>query len=171
MPFQTELAIVGGNLDDEIRQKVNKFLTLFDCEIREQVKEKGINPLFVKLLHPLNYAVVATTNEVHIVATNQNVSGILHIQFIDLNHKALNLQTTIYIIERDLMYSSPFGISFPNFYLELSESNKEKKAKKIIEKYLKDEILTVKKMFGFYLLNCLANRGENPSEHLKFFKI
>ena len=171
MPFQKESAIIGGNLDNEIRQKVNKFLILFDCEIREQVKAKGINPLFVKLLHPLNYAVVASTNEIHIVASNQHVKGMLQIQFIDLQHKALNLQTTIYIIERDFMYSSPFGISFPNFYLELSESNKQKKAKKIIEKYLKDEILTVKKLFGFYLLNCLPKRGKSPSEYLKFFKI
>ena len=171
MPFQSESVIVGGNLDNEIRHKVTKILTFFDYEIREQVKTKGINPQFVKLLHPLNYAVVATTNEIHIVATNQNVSGMLHIQFIDLKHKALNLQTAIYIIERDLMYSSPFGISFPNFYLELSESDKEKKAKKIIEKYLKDEILTVEKLFGFYLLNCLHKNAKSPSETLKFFKI
>ncbi|QFZ55528.1 hypothetical protein FEZ18_12315 [Oceanihabitans sp. IOP_32] len=153
MPFQTGAAMVGGNLDDEIQQKINKILSLLDKEIREQSRTKGIKPKFVKLLHPLNYAVIATTNEIHIVATNQNVGGMPNIQFIDLQDKPLNLQTAIYLAERDLMYINPFGFSFPKQFLELSEPEKEQKAKEITEKYLEDEILTIEKLNRMVRIN------------------
>lgn len=171
MPFQTQSAIVGGNLNNEIRQKIIFFLTLLDIEIKEQTKSKNINPKFVKILQPINYVIVATTNEIHIVISNQNLGGIVNIQFIDLQHKALNLQTAIYIIERDYMYSNPFGISFPNFYLDLSGIEIEMKAKEIIEKYIEKEVLIIEKIFDFYFLNFLSKQKTHSRETLKFFKV
>ena len=101
MPFQAGVAMVGGNLDGQIQQKVNKILEFLDKEIREQTRQKGIPSKFVKLLHPLNYAVIATSNEIHIIATNQNVGGMPNIQFIDLQDRDLNLQTAIFLAERE----------------------------------------------------------------------
>lgn len=153
MPFQAGAAMVGGNLDGQIQQKVNKILTLLDTEIREQARQKGIPPKFVKLLHPLNYAVIVTDKEVIIVATNQNVGGMPNIQFIDMQDKSLNLQTAIFLAERDLMYSNAFGISFPKSFLELGEEEIEANAKSMTETYLNDELLTIEKLNRMVRIN------------------
>ena len=153
MPFQTGTAMVGGSLDDKIQQKINRILSFLDQEIREQTRTRGIKPEFIKLLHPINYAAIATINEIHIVATNQNVGGVQNIQFIDLQDKSLNLQTIISLVEKDLLYSNPFGFSFPKQFLKLTDLEKEQKAKEITEKYLEDEILTIEKLNRMVRIN------------------
>jgi hypothetical protein len=153
MPFQTGAAMVGGNLDGQIQQKIDKVLTLLDKEIREQTRQKSIAPKFVKLLHPLNYAVFVTDKEVIVVATNQNVGGMPNIQFIDMQDKSLNLQTAIFLVERDLMYSNAFGISFPKPFLDLGEKELEANAKAITETYLNDELLTIEKLNRMVRIN------------------
>ena len=108
-------------------KKIKKILILLDKEIKKQTKTKKINPKFVRILQPINYVIVATTNEIHIVISNQNLGGIINIQFIDLQHKALNLQTIIYIIERDYMYSNPFGNILSKFlFRSLTHRNTDK---------------------------------------------
>ncbi len=146
MPFNTGAAMVGGNLDKQIQEKVNKILNFLDKEIREQSRQKSIPPKSVKLLHPINYTIIATISEIHIVATNQNVGGMPNIKFIDLQDKNLNIQNSIFIVERDLMYYEAFGIAFPKDYLELSDDEKERKAKEIAEEYLNNELLTIEKL-------------------------
>jgi hypothetical protein len=153
MPFQSGAAMVGGNLSQQIQQKVNKILKFLDEEIREQTRKKAIPPKFVKLLHPLNYAVIVTINDIHIVATNQNVGGMPNIQFIDLQDKALNLQTALFLAERDLMYSNAFGLSFPKQFIDLSDDENRLKAKEITELYLSDEILTIEKLSKMVRIN------------------
>jgi hypothetical protein len=126
---------------------------LLDKEIREQSRKKDIPPKFVKLLHPLNYAVIVTDKEVIIVATNQNVGGMTNIQFIDMQDKSLNLQTAIFLIERDLMYSNAFGISFPKLFLDLEENELEANAKIMTETYLNDELLNIEKLNKIVRIN------------------
>lgn len=153
MPFQAGAAMVGSNLDGQIQQKVNKILTLLDTEIREQTSQKGIPPKFVRLLHPLNYSVIVTDTEVIIVATNQNVGGMPNIQFIDMQDKSLDVQTAIFLAERDLMYSNAFGISFPKSFLDLGEKEIEANAKSTTEAYLNDELLRIEKLNTMVRIN------------------
>jgi hypothetical protein len=153
MSFIAGVAIVGGNLDETIRQKVNKLLQFIDNEVREQTRQKKIVPKFVKLLHPLNYAVIVDIKDIYIVATNQNVGGVPNIQFIDMQDKQLNLQTTIYLAERDLLYLNAFGISFSKMILELTDSEKEIKAKEITENYLNNELLTMERLNKIVRIN------------------
>ena len=63
-----------------------------------------------------------------------------------MQDKSLNLQTAIFLAERDLMYSNAFGISFPKSFLDLGESEIEANAKSITETYLNDELLTIEKL-------------------------
>jgi len=153
MAFITGVSVSSGNLDNEINKKIGKVLELLDKEIREQTRKKGISPKFVKLIQPINYAVIVTFSEVHIVATNQNVGGMPSIHYIDIQNESLNLQTSIFIVERDLMYSNAFGISFPKHFLDLNDVQKELRVKEITESYLNDELLEMEKLSRIVRIN------------------
>jgi len=145
MPFKTGAAMVGGDLDGQIQHKINKFLEFLDKEIREQTRLRRIPPIKVKLLHPINYTIIVTKNEVHVVVTDQNVGGLPNVQFIDWQDKLIDLKTSIAIVERDLMYVNALGFTFQKQIIEFSDIDKEESAKKISDEYLNEELLNIER--------------------------
>lgn len=146
MPFKEGPAVVGGNLEAEIQRLLDQFLELIDKEVAALAKQKGLVVRDIKLLHPINYCVIVTDQFIQIVATNQNVGGMPHIQYIDLQDQQINLQTAIFLAERDLAYTNAFGISFSKELLKIPVDQKGDAAKEIADQYINDELIAIERL-------------------------
>lgn len=153
MTFITGAAMIGGNLDEPTRDQINKFLGYLDEEITTRTREEGIPPKYLRILQPLNYVVLVSSSEIILVATNNNVGGLPNIKFIDVKADLINLQSAIFLVERDLFYTDTFGFSFPRNTINMSDIEMKNQAKQVIANYIKEELLRVEKLNQMVRIN------------------
>jgi hypothetical protein len=155
MPFQSGAAMVGGNLDGQVQNKVTTFLERVDEHVARISQERRLFPAQVKLLQPVNFCVIASDREVFVVASNRNTGGMPRQQFIDWTGKDMNLQVALHLAQRDLALEEPFGFSFERATLDLSDDQKTQRAREIAEGYIRDEMLNLERLQRLVRINPL----------------
>lgn len=153
MPFDTGAAMVGGDLDSQVKGKVSQYLRRIDTFVAQLAKEKNLFPSQVKLLQPVNFCAIVSDLEVFIVASNQNTGGMPRQQFIDWSGKEMNLQVAFFLVQRDLAFEQPFGFSFRRELLDLTETEQGQEAKSLAEQYIHDEILNLERLQRIVRIN------------------
>lgn len=153
MPFHSGAAMVGGNLDEQVKKLVSLFLGRVDTYVAQFAKEKNLFPSQVKLLQPVNFCVIVSDLEVFIVASTQNTGGMPRQQFIDWAGKEMNLQVATFLAQRDLSFEQPFGLSFGRAVLDLPDTEQDKEAKVLAEQYVHDEILNLERLQRIVRIN------------------
>lgn len=157
MPLYNALTMSNGNLDNTTQDKLKKFFVILDKSIREKTQQQGLMPNMVKFLHPINFVVFETINDIKIIATNQNVGGVPHVSFQDFKTQNITLEQCAYLVQRDLMYQNPFGISFDKNILQMNEEMQKLEANKIAESYINQEILEIEKLNNIVRINPIFN--------------
>lgn len=153
MPFDTGAAMVGGDLDGQVKGKVSQYLRRIDTFVAQLAKGKSLFPSQVKLLQPVNFCAIVSDLEVFIVASNQNTGGMPRQQFIDWFGKEMNLQVAFFLVQRDLAFEQPFGFSFRRELLDLTDAEQDQEAKSLAEKYIHDEILNLERLQKIVRIN------------------
>jgi hypothetical protein len=153
MPFETGAAMVGGDLEGQVKGKVTQFLRRIDTCVLQLAKEKNLFTSQVKLLQPVNFCAIVSDLLVFIVASNQNTGGMPRQQFVDWSGKEMNMQVAFSLVQRDLAFEQPFGFSFRRELLDLTETEHEQEAKKIAEQYVHDEILNLERLQRIVRIN------------------
>lgn len=143
----------GGNLDDVTQNKLSKFFVILDKAIREETQKNNLTPNLVKFMHPINFVVFVTINDVKIIATNQNVGGMPNVNFLDFKTNQISIEQCIFLVERDLMYQNPFAISFDRKILDQDENEQKIEAKKIALNYINEEIVAIEKLNNIVKIN------------------
>ncbi|HEY4158115.1 MAG TPA: hypothetical protein VGM29_08455 [Polyangiaceae bacterium] len=94
----------------------------------------------LRLLKPVNTAVLVTDSDVHVVCTNKGVGGALQVVHNDFRGKGrLDLSTAVAIVERDLAYEEAFGFSFPTAWT-LDGGPSESDILAVVERYYQNEL-------------------------------
>lgn len=153
MPFETGIAMRGGNLPSQMQPQLTEFFMLLDKHVALAAREKGLFPAQVRLLQPFHYCVVVNDDEVFVVVSNQNVGGLPMHQYIDWSGKEMNLQSAVFLVERDLSFQNAFGISFKRSILDFDAGPKETEARGISEQYVHDETLNLEKLNRLVRIN------------------
>lgn len=157
MPLHNGITMSGGNMDSTTQGKLNKFFAVLDKSIRETTQQRRLTPNFVKFLHPINYVVFETINDFKIIATNQNVGGMPQVNFQDFKTQNITLEQCAFLVQRDLMYQNPFGISFDKNIIDQNEEFQRKESKKIAENYINQEIIEIEKLNNIVRINPIFN--------------
>jgi hypothetical protein len=146
MPLRSGIVATGGNLPAQIRSSVDRILGLMDRFVAQFAREKGLAPSQVRLLRPCNFCAIVNDDSVFVVVTNVNVGGISNYQYIDWSGKPMNLQTAVFLAERDLSYERAFGFTFSRKVLDASDVEKENTVRNLAEAYINDEIINLERL-------------------------
>ena len=126
---------------------------MIDKYVAELAREKRLFSDQVRLLQPLNFCAIVGDDQIFIVATNKNAGGIPRQQFIDWSGKQMDMQSALFIAERDLSFEDAFGLVFDRKYIELNVEERDSEAKKTAEKFLTEEILNLERLQKMVRIN------------------
>jgi hypothetical protein len=143
----------GGDLPADLQNPINKILQLIDRSVEELAREKQLSPSQVRLLRPCNFCVLVNDETVFVIVSNIQAGGIPGHMYINWSGKPLNLQTAIFLVERDLSYEKAFGFYFPRQLLAVTEAEKETAIHELAERYIGDEIINLERLNRIVRLN------------------
>lgn len=154
MPLLTSgISTAGGNLPSELQNSINQILGSVDRSVAELARENHLAPSQVRLLRPCNFCVIANDESLFVVVSNIHAGGIPGRMYLDWSGKPLNLQTAIFLAERDLSYEGAFGLTFPRQLLSADEVEKETVVRGLAERYIADEIINLERLNRIVRLN------------------
>jgi hypothetical protein len=167
MPLlQAGISTGGGNLPADLQNPINKILGLIDRSVAELAQKKNLSPSLVRLLRPCSFCVLVNDEFVFVVASNIHAGGIPGHIYIDWSGKPLNLQTAIYLAERDLSFERAFGFYFPRQLTTATETEKESVVHELAERYIGDEIINLERLNRIVRINPIFQGRDfmlNPS--------
>ena len=154
MPLRT-LGLVshGSNIDRKIEEKINKVFSMLDQKIDELSQAKDLSVNQVKILQPLHCCVFVGDIEVFVVLAVHNVGETSMLKFVDWSGKKMNMETAIFLVERDLALKNVFGFEFMRSVLDFDDDQKETAIDQIASKYIKDEIMNLEKLSRIVKIN------------------
>ena len=154
MPLkQMGIANYGSDIDKQIEAKINQFFSILDKEIRELSKIRDLFPAQVKLLQPLHRCVLVGDVKILVVLAVHDVGGVSTDRFSDFSGQEINMQTAIFLAERDLGFRNAFGFTFMRSILDLDDEQKKEAATQIATQCIDDEIMNIEKQSRIVRLN------------------
>ncbi|MBK7583329.1 MAG: hypothetical protein IPI67_24450 [Myxococcales bacterium] len=132
---------ISGNIPDSDWQRIQKVAAAIYSMLNSLAQQGRFDRRVIRLLKPVNTAVLLTEQHVHIVCTNKGVGGALRVVHNDLRGRGpLDLSTAIAIVERDLVFEQAFGFSFPALWVAGEEPG-EAEILAIVEGYYGNELM------------------------------
>ena len=153
MPLMYSMANVGGNLQQEMKNSIGRVLSRMDSFVAEKAQNRRLVASQVRLLRPCNLCAIVDDSNVHIVLTNINVGGLPIHRYIDLTDKHLDLQSAIFLVNRELAFEQPFGFSFSRGLLDVGEQKRDDTIKQMAEDYIQEEILNIERLNRIVRIN------------------
>lgn len=154
MPLRTSgLARYGSDIDRNVQEKIDKVFSMLDQKIDELSKAKGLSVDQVRILQPLHCCVLVGDVEIFVVLAVHNVGETSIEQFLDWSGKQMNMETAIFLAERDLSFKSAFGFRLMRSVLDFDDDQKEIAITQIASKYIKDEIMNIEKINRIVRIN------------------
>jgi hypothetical protein len=154
MPFLTSgVSTGGGNLPEDLHNSIDQILGLLDRSVATFARENRLTPTQVRLLRPCNYCAIVNDDAVFVVVSNIHAGGIPSQTYIDWSGKPLNLQTAIFLAERDLSYEGAFGFTFQRQLLTAAQDEKETAVRELAERYIRDEMINLERLNRIVRLN------------------
>lgn len=154
MPLLTAgISTSGGDLPSNLQNSINQVLRLIDRSVAALAQENHLAPSQARLLRPCNFCAIANDDSVFVVVSNIHAGGIPGHMYLDWSGKPMNLQTAIFLAERDLSYEGAFGFTFLRQLFAASETEKETRVRELAERYIGDEIINLERLNRIVRLN------------------
>jgi hypothetical protein len=130
----------SGNIPAPEWERIQKLSASIYELVESLVSQARFDRRVVRLLKPVNTAILLTDTHVHIVCTNKGVGGALRIVHNDLRGKGrVDLSTAVAIVERDLVFEEAFGFSLPTAWVTGDEPS-DPELLAIAEGYCENEV-------------------------------
>ena len=154
MPLLTEgLVYVGGNIDIQMKEKITKVFSIFDQEIKKISQAKGLSSTQLKIFQPSHCCVLVGDVEIFVVLAVHGVGETSIENFLDWSGKEMNMETAIFLAERDLKFQDAFGFKFRRSVLDFDDDQKEAAITQIATRYINDEIMNLEKLHRMVRIN------------------
>lgn len=154
MPLEQDgLIHHGGDIDRQIEEQITQVFSLLDRKIKELSESRGLFPTQVKLLQPLHCCVFVGDIEIFVVLAVHDVGVMAIRNFLNWSGKAMNMESAIYLAERDLAFKDAFGIKFNRSVLSFDDDRKEEAIIQIATKYINDEIVNLERLNKIVRIN------------------
>ena len=154
MPLQPALITnFKSDIDKIAVDQIRHMFSMLDKQIGEQSKARGLLPVHVKLLQPLHKFVFFGDPTIFVVLSIHDLGGVSLEQFRDWSGKPMNMETAIFLCERDVGFKDAFGIQFSRSVLELDSEQKEMAVSQIAERCIDEEIANIERQERIVRLN------------------
>ena len=154
MPLaQLGLVNKGGDLDRKVEKSIENILSMLDRKIDEIAKKRNLFPSHIRVLQPLHICVLIGDLEVFVILSVHDVGGISELKYLDWSGKRINLQTAIFLVERDLAWQDAFGFRFMRSVLELDGPQKEEAVSRIAAQCIRGDIAHLEKLSRIVRIN------------------
>ncbi|MEF7665843.1 MULTISPECIES: hypothetical protein [Bacillus] len=171
MPLNAPVVSSGGDLPDEIRMNLNKFVHLVDKKVEYIARKNGLTTSQVRLLRSCNVAFIVNEHTIFCVMTNINASGVVKHFYINWFGKPLNLNDALFLVERDLGFEQTFGIQFPYDILQKSSMEQENLSESIASTYIDEEIVNLERLNKIVRMNPVFNGRDFMIDDSKVFML
>ena len=170
MPLEQQgLANYGSDIDQKVKERIDKVFSMLDRQIGELSKARGLLPAQVKMLQPLHKCVIVADTNILVVLSVTDLGVVYTDKFVDWSDKPTNMETAIFVVQRDLGFKDAFGVQFPRSVLELDSEHEEAAVAQIAERYIDEEIANVERQRRIVRLNPIFRGREFLiNEHLVF---
>ena len=170
MPLSARgITSTGGDLNGETRKQIDDLFSLLDDEIRKFSDAKDLSTNQVRLLQPLHCCMLVGDKDIFVIIAVHELGGISRRNYLDLSSKEMNIETGIYLAERDLGFQDAFGFKFNRSVLDLGDDKKETAISQIATRCIKDEIINLEKQSRIVRINPIFQGREFlVNEHLVF---
>ena len=170
MPLQQQgIVNHGSTIDRKIEQQIDKVFKILDQKVSDLSKAKGLLPAQVKLLQPLHQCILVGDVSIFVVLSLHDLGGVSTEQFVDWSGKPMNMETAIFLVERDLGFKDAFGFQFSRSVLDYEDDDKETPVAQIAERYIDEEIANIERQRRIVRLNPIFRGREFLiKEHLVF---
>lgn len=104
-------------------------------------------------MKPCNVVFLVTDDFVFTVLTNINVGGVPIHHYISWTQGPLDLNSAIFLVERDIAFEKSFGIQFPRSYISAADQEKENYGRIVAEDYINGELAYIERLNRIVRLN------------------
>jgi len=153
MGLKASAQLSQGSLNDKFEDKIQNFYSIIDKVLYEIAGKNNYNPSFLRLMRQLNVATIVNDLSIFVVATYKNVGGMPRRIWIDWETKPLDIQTAIFLVERDLSFEQSFGFSFDKNIIMMDENMQNIKATEIVENYINQEFANLERINKLVRIN------------------
>ena len=154
MPLnQLGLVNQSGNVNRQMEEQIDQVFSLLDRKIKDLSKARGLFPGQVKLLQPLHCCVLVGDVEIFVILAVHDVGGMAIRNFTDWSGKEMDMESAIFLAERDLAFRNAFGFKFERAVLDFEEDKKEAAISQIATRYINDEIVNLERLHRIVRIN------------------
>lgn len=151
--FGSGLVSVGGNIDNQTREKIDRVFSMLDKKIGELSRARGLFPAQVRLLQPVHCCVFVGDIEILVAVAVHEVGGGSIRQYQDWSGKELDIPQAIFLVERNLSFKNAFGFKFMRSVLDSDEAGKEAEVTRIATQYVNEEIANLERLSRIVKIN------------------
>ena len=146
MPLdQLGMASFGSDIENQHLEQIREVFSIFDRQVDELSKANGLLPAQVKLLQPLHKCVIVGDVDIFVILSVTELGVVYTYKYIDWSDKPTNMETAIFVVQRDLGFKDAFGFQFSRRVLDLDAAHKEVAVAQIAKRYIEDEMAHVER--------------------------
>ena len=154
MPLkQLGLTNYGSDIDRKVKERIDKVFSMLDRHIGELSKTAGLSLAQVQLLQPLHKFVLVGDVNVFVVLSVHELGAVSTQQFKDWSGEPMNMETAIFLVERDLGFKDAFGFQFARTLLDYEDDQKEAAVARIAERCIDKESANMERQRRIVRLN------------------
>ena len=142
-----------GDLNEQTRKQIDDLFSILDEKVRKFSDARGLSPNQVRLLQPLHCCMLVGDIEIFVVIAVHDLGGISRRNYLDFSGKEMNIETEIFLAERDLGFQNAFGFKFNRSVLDLDDDKKETAITEIATRCIDDEVMNIEKQSRIVRLN------------------
>ena len=136
----TGAALVRGNMEPDLRQKILRLCKLFDQAIQSEIRHLQVAPAIVPAALPCNLLCVLDRKLLHIVFTS-NAGGMPNQVFMDRrSESALTPEQAIRSAEAELGFVNPSMLYFDATVLDQPEANQTPVVERVARQHVQESI-------------------------------
>ena len=130
----------GGDIDRKIETSIRNIFSMLGRKIDELAQQRQLFPSQLRILQPLHRCVLVGDKEIFVVLSVHDIGGVSELQYLDWSGRRINLQTAIWLVERDLAWQNAFGFRFRRSVLRLDGPQKEEAVNRIAVRCINEEL-------------------------------
>ena len=170
MPLRTfGLVMHDSDIDGKIEKQITQVFLVLDKKIAEVSQARGLSRAHVKMLQPLHVCVFVADEIIVVIAAVHDIGGASQDKFVNWSGKPIDMQSAIFLTERDLGFNNAFGLQFKRSLLDLDDEKREAEIIRIATQYVNQEIVNMEVLSKAVRINPIfQGRGFFLNERLVF---
>ena len=137
--------------------------------IANLAKSRGLFVQQIRLLQPVHFVVLVGDADIFVIMSPGDTGAMVINNFKDWTNKPINLQSAIFLAERDLAFRNTFGLQFPHSILDLENEEREKVLARVAQQYIDDEIHNLEKLKNIVRINPIFKGRDFSVDHSLVF--